>query len=93
MDAINELDGIDFGVNPLVIILAVIIVLMIIASRRGWGWTPVWLLLGLIGVMLIVGILTGLAVIPDGVDIFTALFGSIGMIIALTYMIAKPKKR
>ncbi len=93
MDAINEFEGFDFGVNPLVIILAVIIVMIIIASRRGWGWTPVWLLLGLIGIMLIVGILTGLAVIPDGVDIFTALFGSIGMIIALTYMIAKPKKR
>ncbi|MFN5059928.1 MAG: hypothetical protein ACK5GU_08430 [Chloroflexota bacterium] len=91
MDAINEFDGIDFGVNPLVIILAVIIVLMIIASRRGWGWTPVWLLLGLLGIMVIVGVLTGLAVIPDGVDIFTALFGSIGLIVAMIYMILRPK--
>jgi hypothetical protein len=93
MDAINEFDGVDFAVNPFAIILAVVIVLIVIASRRGWGWTPVWLLLGLIGIMVVVGILTGLAIIPDGVDIFTALFGCIGIIVATIYMIVRPKKR
>lgn len=93
MDALDTLDNVDFAVNPLVIILIIQLVLIVIASRRGWGWTPVLLMLGLIGIMLIVGILTGLAIIPDGVDIFTALFGSIGLITAYVYMIAKPKKR
>lgn len=94
MEALDSLNyDIDFAVNPLVIIVAILGVLIIIASRRGWGWTPVLLLLGLVGIMVIVGILTGLAIIPDGVDIFTALIGSIALIIAFTYMIAKPKKR
>lgn len=94
MDALNSLQyDIYFPVNPLVIIVAILGVLIIIANRRGWGWTPVWLLLGLVGIMIIVGILTGLAIIPDGVDIFTVLIGSIALIIAFTYMIAKPKKR
>lgn len=94
MDVLNSLQyDIYFPVNPLVIIIAIIGVLIIIANRRGWGWTPVWLLLGLVGIMIIVGILTGLAIIPDGVDIFTVLIGSIALIIAMTYMIIKPKKR
>ena len=94
MEALDSLNyDIDFAVNPLVVIIAIQIILIIIASRRGWGWTPVWLMLGLIGIVIIVGILTGLAIIPDGVDIFTVLIGSIALIIAMTYMIAKPKKR
>lgn len=93
MDAINEFDGIDFGVNPLVIIVAVIIVLMIFASRRGWGWRPVWMLLGLIGIMVIVGVLTGLAIIPDGVDIFTVLIGSLVLIGTYIYLITHPHRR
>jgi hypothetical protein len=93
MDALNNFDGFDFAVNPLLIIIAVQIVLIIIASQRGWGWTPVWLMLGLIGVVLLVGILTGLAIIPDGVDIFTVLFGSLGIIVTMLYMIIRPKKR
>lgn len=94
MEALNSLNyDIYFPVNPLVIIVAILGVLIIIANRRGWGWTPVWLLLGLVGIMIIVGILTGLAIIPDGVDIFTVLIGSVVLIMAFTYMIAKPKKR
>lgn len=93
MDALNSLNyDIDFAVNPLVIIIAIQVVLILIASRRGWGWTPVWVMLGLIGIVLVVGILTGLAIIPDGVDIFTVLIGSIGIIIALVYMILYPKQ-
>jgi hypothetical protein len=94
MDTLNSLNyDIDFAVNPLVIIIAIQVVLIFIASRRGWGWTPVWLMLGLIGIVLIVGILTGLAIIPDGVDIFTVLFGSLGIIVTMLYMIIRPKKR
>ena len=94
MDALNSLNyDIDFAVNPLVIIIAIQVVLILIASRRGWGWTPLWVMLGLVGIVLVVGILTGLAVIPDGVDIFTVLFGSIGVIGILIYMIVKPKRR
>ena len=94
MDALNSLNyDIYFPVNPLVIIIAVQVVLILIASRRGWGWTPLWVMLGLVGIVLVVGILTGLAVIPDGVDIFTVLFGSIGVIGILIYMIVKPKRR
>ncbi|MBM4412961.1 MAG: hypothetical protein FJ040_05880 [Chloroflexi bacterium] len=94
MDALNSLNyDIDFAVNPLVIIIVIQVVLILIASRRGWGWTPVWVMLGLIGIVLVVGILTGLALIPDGVDIFTVLIGSIGVIIAMIYMIVTPKSR
>lgn len=93
MEPVDTLDTVDFAVNPLVIIIAIQIILIIIASRRGWGWTPVWVMLGLVGIVLIVGILTGLAIIPDGVDIFTVLFGSIGFIGLMIYMITKPKKR
>ncbi len=94
MDALNSLQyDIYFPVNPLVIIIAIIVVLIIIASRRGWGWTPVWLVLGLVGIVLMVGVLTGLAIVPDGVDIFTVLFGSIGVIGVMIYMILKPKTR
>jgi hypothetical protein len=94
MDALNSLNyDIDFAVNPLVIIIAIQVVLILIASRRGWGWTPLWVMLGLVGIVLVVGILTGLAIIPDGVDIFTVLFGSIGVIGILIYMIVKPKRR
>ncbi|MEY3991141.1 MAG: hypothetical protein RI985_2222 [Chloroflexota bacterium] len=94
MDALNSLNyDIDFAVNPLVIIIAIQVVLILIASRRGWGWTPLWVLLGLVGIVLVVGILTGLAIIPDGVDIFTVLLGSIGVIGILIYMIVKPKRR
>lgn len=94
MDALNSLNyDIDFAVNPLIIIIAIQLVLILIARRRGWGWTPVWLMLGLVGIVIVVGILTGLAIIPDGVDIFTVLFGSIGIIVAMIYMIVRPKKR
>jgi hypothetical protein len=94
MDALNSLNyDIDFAVNPLVIIIAIQGVLILIASQRGWGWTPLWVMLGLVGIVVVVGILTGLAVIPDGVDIFTVLFGSIGVIGILIYMIVKPKRR
>ncbi len=93
MDALNSLNyDIDFAVNPLIIIIAIQLVLILIARRRGWGWTPVWLMLGLVGIVIVVGILTGLAIIPDGVDIFTVLFGSIGIIVAMIYMIVRPKK-
>lgn len=94
MDALNSLNyDIDFAVNPLVIIIAIQGVLIFIASRRGWGWTPLWVMLGLVGIVVVVGILTGLAIIPDGVDIFTVLFGSIAVIGILIYMIVKPKRR
>lgn len=94
MDTLNSLNyDIDFAVNPLLIIVAVLVVLIIIAARRGWGWTPLWVMLGLVGTVVVVGILTGLALIPDGVDIFTVLIGSIGVIIAMIYMIVTPKSR
>lgn len=93
MEPLDALDTIDFAVNPLIIIIAIQIVLIIIASRRGWGWTPAWVMLGFVSIVMVVGILTGLAIIPDGVDIFTVLFGSIGFIGAMIYMITKPKRR
>jgi hypothetical protein len=39
----------------------------------------------------VVGILTGLAIIPDGVDIFTFLGCSIVMLGGTIYMIVKPR--
>ncbi|MFZ9857978.1 MAG: hypothetical protein ACO3F2_06555 [Roseiflexaceae bacterium] len=87
------LDAITWVVNPIVFIMLIIVVLGIGASRRGWGWLPLWLVLGLVVIVLIVGILTGLAIIPDGVDIFTVLIGSLGLIAAMVYMIFRPQKR
>jgi uncharacterized membrane protein YoaK (UPF0700 family) len=87
------LDNINWVVNPIVFIILIIVVLGVGASQRGWGWRPLWLVLGLVAIVLIVGILTGLAIIPDGVDIFTVLIGSLALIVAMIYMIVRPKQR
>ena len=77
--------------NPVFYIVIVIVILCIIANRRGWGYIPFLLFAGCLAVLLVVGGLTGLAIIPDGVDIFTFLGGSIIMLGGTGYMIIKPR--
>lgn len=77
--------------NPVFFIVVAIVILCIIANRRGWGYTPFLLLGGCFALFLVVGLLTGLEVIPDGVDIFTFLGCSIVMLGGTGYMIIKPR--
>lgn len=74
-------------INPVWVILLVTIGLLIAAARRGWGWVPLWFVLGTVAVMLFVGVLTGLAIVPDGVDIFTFLIASLINLVAGIYMV------
>jgi hypothetical protein len=72
--------------NPLWLIVLVILVLAIRAARRGWGWQPFVWLGGAVAVLVLVGVLTGLAILPDGVDIFTFLIGAVASLGATVYM-------
>ena len=79
--------------NPVFYIVIAIIMLCIVASKRGWGYIPFALFGGCLALFGIVGGLTGLAIIPDGVDIFTFLGCSIIMLIGTGYMIIKPRRK
>ena len=57
----------EVTMNPVFYIVIVIVILCIIANRRGWGYIPFLLFAGCLAVLLVVGGLTGLAIIPDGV--------------------------
>jgi hypothetical protein len=72
--------------NPLWLIVLVILVVAIRAARRGWGWLPFVWLGGAVAALVIVGVLTGLAILPDGVDIFTFLIGAVASLGATIYM-------
>ena len=71
--------------NPLWLIVLVILLLAIRATRRGWGWQPFVWLGGAVVALVLVGVLTGLAIIPDGVDIFTFLIGAVASLGATMY--------
>ena len=72
--------------NPMWLIVLVILVLVIRAARRGWGWQPFVWLGGAVTALVIVGVLIGLAILPDGVDIFTFLIGAVASLGATMYM-------
>jgi hypothetical protein len=72
--------------NPVWLIALVILALAISAARRGWGWLPFVWLGGAVAALVIVGVLTGLAILPDGVDIFTFLIGAVASLGANLYM-------
>jgi hypothetical protein len=72
--------------NPLWLIVLVILALAIRAARRGWGWQPFVWFGGALAALVIVGVLTGLAILPDGVDIFTFLIGAVASLGATLYM-------
>ena len=72
--------------NPLWLIVLVILALAIRAARRGWGWLPFVWFGGALAALVIVGVLTGLAILPDGVDIFTFLIGAVASLGATLYM-------
>ena len=83
---------IEVQMNPVFFVVIGLITLTIIANRRGWGYIPFALFGGCLALFGIVGGLTGLAIIPDGVDIFTFLGCSIIMLIGTGYMIIKPHR-
>ena len=70
--------------NPVFFVVIGLVILTIIANRRGWGYVP-------FALFVVVGVLTGLEIIPDGVDIFTFLGCSIIIIVGTVYMIIKPR--
>ena len=72
--------------NPLWLIVLVILVLAIRAARRGWGWQPVVWIGSACAALVVVGALTWLAIVPDGVDIFTFLIGAVMSLSAIVYM-------
>jgi len=78
--------------NPVFFIVIGLITLCVIASRRGWGYVPFALFGACLAVFVIVGVLTGLAIVPDGVDIFTFLGATIIIIGATGYMIVNPRR-
>ena len=81
------MDNLTF--NPIWIILAVVIAVNTGAALRGWGWKPFAVLGGAFILLLIVGALTGLGILPDGVDIFTFLGGMLINIVVSVYMIVR----
>jgi len=84
---------IEVQMNPVFFVVIGLITLTIIANRHGWGYIPFALFGGCLALFGIVGGLTGLAIIPDGVDIFTFLGCSIIMLIGTGYMIIKPRRK
>jgi hypothetical protein len=79
----------DLSFNPIWIALAVVLAANIAASLCGWGWKPFAVLGGAFVLLVIVGVLTGLGILPDGVDIFTFLGGMIINIVVAVYMIVR----
>ena len=77
--------------NPVFFVVIGLVILTIIANRRGWGYVPFALFGGRLALFVVVGVLTGLEIIPDGVDIFTFLGCSIIIIVGTVYMIIKPR--
>lgn len=78
-----------FFLNPVFLILVLVIVLNIFAARNGWGWKPFAFLGGAVLSLALVGILTGLEIVPDGVDIFTFLIGAVVNLGAAIYMLIR----
>ena len=72
--------------NPVWLIVLVILLFAVRAARRCWGWQPFVWLGGAVTALVIVSVLTGLAILPDGVDIFTFLIGAVASLGATMYM-------
>lgn len=70
-------------------ILVVSLLLSVITSRRGWGYIPFAIIGGCTAIFVIVGLLTGAGIIPDGVDIFTFLGCCAILLVSNTYMLLK----
>lgn len=83
------MDDIVWPVNPALVIVVVMLGVQLAAALRGWGWKPLWFVLGGVVAMLVVGGLTAYAIVPDGVDIFAFLIASLINVGAGVYMLIK----